>query len=389
MISSIQIKNFKSIVDLTLEFGRINVFIGENGCGKTNILEAIAFGAAASAGKLDSEFLGSRGIRLTKPDYMYSAFKKKNSTNEIEIKLNLSDVDYIFKLAYSSRNKKWINKGREEQVRKLKKLISTENISKDSNNTTKFLIDLIDNFETFSNIAVQNNEFKIVSSYKISQFPLFSNFLIYTPNEYKLRVFESTSQILPLGIQGEGLFQYLKELAYKNDESNLFHKIKKHLSLFDWFEDIRIPKNQLDNEFLLQIKDRYLIEDLNYFDQKSTNEGFLYLLFYFTLLLSKNTPKYLAIDNIDKSLNPKLCTHLTNSLNLIAKENNKQLLLTTHNPAILDGLDLRDDEQRLFVVSRNIDGHTRVRRILHKPERTKALSEIWTGGFIGGLPDNF
>jgi len=65
MIKTISIKNFKSVVDLLLELGSFNVLIGENGCGKSNILEAIAFGAASNVDKLNHEFLGSRGIRTT------------------------------------------------------------------------------------------------------------------------------------------------------------------------------------------------------------------------------------------------------------------------------------------------------------------------------------
>ena len=41
MNDKIRIENYKSIVDLTLELGRFNVIIGTNGCGKSNILEAI------------------------------------------------------------------------------------------------------------------------------------------------------------------------------------------------------------------------------------------------------------------------------------------------------------------------------------------------------------
>ena len=41
MLRELTIKNYKSILDHTIELGRINVFIGENGCGKTNILEAV------------------------------------------------------------------------------------------------------------------------------------------------------------------------------------------------------------------------------------------------------------------------------------------------------------------------------------------------------------
>ena len=55
----------------------------------------------------------------------------------------------------------------------------------------------------------------------------------------------------------------------------------------------------------------------------------------------------------------------------------------------LDALDLKDDEQRLFVARRDIDGHTRATRIKHKAERTQKLSEVWMNGYIGGLPDNF
>ncbi|GAB4420349.1 MAG: hypothetical protein OHK0039_33830 [Bacteroidia bacterium] len=74
MIRAVHIQGFKSVVDLSLELGTFNVLIGENGCGKSNILEAIAFAAAASAGKLDYEYFGNRGIRATHPAFMYAAF---------------------------------------------------------------------------------------------------------------------------------------------------------------------------------------------------------------------------------------------------------------------------------------------------------------------------
>jgi AAA15 family ATPase/GTPase len=67
MIQEITIENYKSIQSLSIELGRVTVFIGENGCGKSNILEAIALGSAAAADKLDNEFLAPRGIRVTEP----------------------------------------------------------------------------------------------------------------------------------------------------------------------------------------------------------------------------------------------------------------------------------------------------------------------------------
>ena len=74
MIREIEIEGFKSIERLKLELGRVTVLIGENGCGKSNILEAIAFASAAYADRLSHEFLASRGIRSTEPRLMRPRF---------------------------------------------------------------------------------------------------------------------------------------------------------------------------------------------------------------------------------------------------------------------------------------------------------------------------
>ena len=117
------------------------------------------------------------------------------------------------------------------------------------------------------------------------------------------------------------------------------------------------------------------------------------MLFYFALFISDITPKFFAIDNIDASLNPRLCRRLMQELVELAKKQDKQVIFTTHNPAVLDGLDLDDEEQRLFVIYRNQLGHTKARRIL-KPKTIEGqepvkLSEAFLRGYIGGLPKNF
>ena len=69
------------------------------------------------------------------------------------------------------------------------------------------------------------------------------------------------------------------------------------------------------------------------------------------------------------------------------------MIFTTHNPGILDGLDLSDDDIRLLVASRNKIGHTKIKRIEHNgiPESAepRRLSELFLDGVIGGLPKNF
>ncbi|MCC7453735.1 MAG: AAA family ATPase [Crocinitomix sp.] len=403
MIESIQIKNFKSVVDLNLELGSFNVLIGENGCGKSNILEAIAFGAAANADKLDHEFLGSRGIRLTNPEFMVSAFKKNKSKKAIEIEFRTESYDYDYQIVNDLNNqKKWINKNKDLANSEMKNFFKKFFINIDENSKKDFLGVSESELHSLNLVseAIQpyhaDPEFKKFVSQmfpeimkNISSNSKISDFIIYSPEQSSLRKFDETTQIYPLGVKGEGVFQYLKEIAFENKNKKILDQIKSNLQLLDWYENFELPENLLSNEYALKIKDKYINSTLNLFDQRSTNEGFLYLLFYSTLFISKSTPSFFAIDNVDASFNPKLCMELTKNLAFLAKKHKKQTIVTTQNPAILDGLNLKDENQRLFVVSRNVEGHTRVERINYNENRSMRLSEIWTKGFIGGLPENF
>jgi predicted ATPase len=220
--------------------------------------------------------------------------------------------------------------------------------------------------------------------------PFLEEFLIYSLEESALRHFGRDSGIFPFNKNGDGLLAYLKELSQKASNGKIIEEIKDNLLLLDWFEDLEIPPTLFSNDYTINVKDRYINETLRAFDQRSTNEGFLYLLFYFTLFISDETPSFFAIDNIESSFNPKMCRKVTEQLIRLAEEHNKQVIVTTHSPSVLDGLDIDKDDERLFVVRRNIDGHTKVNRVKYKNDRTNMpLSEAWIKGYLGGLPDNF
>ena len=388
MLKEVRIENYKSIQKLKLELGRVTVLIGENGCGKSNILEAIALASAAADDKLDNEFLASRGIRVTEPQLMRSAFKIYNLDKEIKIDLTGNDQQqFSFVLQNdNSPYSQWVSQNF---------LGDTETFLK---NAVKTIIQKYGGEDKLRSILEEETE---LSEQQLSRFkkdielfiPILylHKFLIYSPENQALRTLEKEGQIQPLGMNGEGLFKLLKVLSSDNEEQ--LNEIKKKLQLIDWFQDFEAPPDLSNIQNSLQIKDRYLDPDLAYFDQKSSNEGFLFLLFYFALFISDITPKFFAIDNIDASLNPRLCRRLMQELVELAKKHDKQVIFTTHNPAVLDGLDLDDDEQRLFVIYRNQLGHTKARRIL-KPEPLEGqepvkLSEAFLRGYIGGLPKNF
>ena len=401
MVEKIEVENFKSLQKFEIEPGRFNVLIGANGSGKTNILEAIAMGAAAAANKLDYEFLGNR-LRVTSPEFMRSAFGNSERQNNITFKFFNNDNVYPYVLRNSDKdNRSWIDIHRrvfsQDFIPIINRIIKGDvnilngsNVEINDESLESILIrDWLTNIRNIE--GIRNNENllkeKFIQSFLSSSD--ISSFLIYTPEYSFLKKFEEFGQITPLGLKGEGLFYTLKKLFFDSERKEQIETIKEYLSLFDWFDDLRIPLGLMTMENRISIQDRFIDPALEQFDQRSTNEGFLFFLFYLVLFTSKDTPAFFAIDNLETGFNPKLCTEITRVLASLSKQFNKQVIVTTHNPAILDGLDLKDDEQRLFVVSRNDEGHTRVNRISTKPGNGMKLSEVWSRGYIGGMPDNF
>ena len=392
MIERVHIKNFKSIYDLDINVGRVNLFIGENGSGKSNLLEALVFVSASQSNKLDNEFLVSRGLRVTEPVFMRSAFDEENRDKNIEIYIgNKNKLEHYEFKNDTEEYSPWINIMYDKSVISLHDTIKKEFIKKlKEEKKFKLITDnKLDNFVE-ELIAFEMKESSEIVK-ELFYNGIFKNFIIYSPENTALRTFEKEGQIQPLGINGEGLLKLLKVVNNYEDKSYI-NTIIESLQLFDWFEDIKISDEFSFGEQKLTIKDKYLYKEI---DQRSTNEGFLFILFYITLIVAKETPKAFAIDNIDASLNPKLCTKLMTIICDLAKKYDKQIFLTTHNPAILDGIDLNDEEQKLFVVSRNKSGHTRMKNITAKDKPKSStdeplkLSEAFLRGYLGGLPKGF
>jgi predicted ATPase len=374
MIRKLSIDGFKSLAKVELELGRVNVLIGENGAGKSNLLEALAFGAAASTRQLSHEFLASRGVRSVAPELMHSALP--GAAEAIRIKVAGDDGLDLPGLHLEWTGIEWFGQALSNAM------------------LQEFAAFLADTDQPASKEALAG-ALRHARTRNPTEGDLrptgLPTFLAYSPEYSALRTFQDETQILPLGVRGEGLFSHLKDLANQPDPA-VFREIADQMDLLDWFAGFDLPGDLAPGERRLRIRDRYLTEQ-RVFDQRSANEGFLFLLFYFTLFISPATPSVYGIDNIDTSLNPKLCIALMQRLAALAKRHGKQVLLTTHNPSVLDGLDLSDPEQKLFVVSRDSKGQTRVKPVSAPVplagDAPMRLSEAFLQGYLGGLPQNF
>jgi predicted ATPase len=366
MLTKLHIENFKSIHNLDIELGKINVFIGENGCGKSNILEAVALASAADSNRLKNDDLAQKGIRVTRPDMMINSFIGTKEKNNIIID---STIDNTYNLKIDLTPK--------------------------SSDITSIWTNKYSVFDNPNAMDIQGIEGISMASVKAIAL---LDYIIYELQTNPLRGFNKQSYEVP-GRNGENL-DFLLE-SFSEEEWTL---ILNHSKFISWLDDngIIVDKDgelagkrlKLRSDSKLYFRDKFMQKKNNVFSVENANEGALHILFYLALFISKKTPSFFSIDNIENALNPYLCRHLMKNIADLANKNEKQALITTHNPAVLDGLNLHDDNQRLFVVSRNKKGHTTVKRIQLKPDvevggKKLKLSELWMRNHLGGIPQNF
>ncbi|MFT6962711.1 MAG: AAA15 family ATPase/GTPase, partial [Flammeovirgaceae bacterium] len=339
MLENLHIKNFKSIADESIDLGRINVFIGENGSGKSNILEALMMASLAETyGIIDADILYTNGVRVSKPSLMMSNFEGKEQMGIIKIQLKYLEESTIYydiePLEALNIESEWerLTIIKENQLKKaLEYLKKNENSSK--------------THEQLSSEYIREEE---KSKGKMKSF--LSNFIIYTLNTEALRGIPEFQKSRK-GIYGETLDKIIASLS----ESEL-EELKEHVyGKIEWLDDFFIDKKDelkrkgykmSNSQSLLYFKDKHMSEEgnNNLFSAENSNEGILHLLFYLANIISTKTSKLFAIDNIETGLNPRLCEHTMEEICTLAKKHDKQILITTHNPAILDGLNLLDDE---------------------------------------------
>lgn len=358
-ITTFTIKHFKSLLAVKLELGQINVFIGANGSGKSNLLEALALLSAAQENRLDPDGLYSKGIRIAKPSLMYSAFQEPTVLNQVELSIQLENEPVPIKIQLT-----------------------------DEQNHPLVFHWKIQNLEQIMERIRQQFNYCPLNEY-----------VIYNLETRTLRGLTSESKKQPLGVNGEGLDNLLLNFSPAEQE-----QLKKYSYLIEWLDEIvldeadnykRAGLKQGRSVSKLYFKDRFMSVDNNVFSAENSNEGVLHVLFYLALFISRQTPPLFAIDNIESSLNLHLCRHLIEQLCELAKTNRKQTLITTHNPAILDGLNLNDEAIRLFIVNRDDEtGQTQVERLHAKPRPDNErkyikLSELWLKGYIGAIPEDF
>lgn len=408
MIKQITIENFKSIAKLTIELGRVNVLVGDNGCGKTNILEAIALSAAAAQSQLDGPLLALRGVRPSAPRLMRPTFAAPGDDTRLVVQSqDPTEPPFACALYLNTRASApgWAVREPESPAglqmndleRELASLVQRGPGTSSKRGRPKRLRSDPEDLAHYSGLIAQlaalarsageraktgpssglpealaaaafaagSTAFAAYGAEITARTPPaeLDHYMVFTPNGAAIRDRSDGRHSAPIGASGQGLLEHVSALASLGNGS--------------FAGEILNATRALAGPSQLEIPGDPAAPPESITDPPSVGDAILFVHLYNALLISPEAPAFFAIDNVDTALSPRLCVDLIRRLVVLADKYDKQVIVTAQNPAMLDGLDLRDDDQRILAVSREGGGPTTCRRLKSRPAEGVPLSEAF------------
>lgn len=423
MLERIIIERFKSIRFADVSLGKVNLFVGANGTGKSNLLEAVGIVSAALGKGMANSDLGRKGVRLTPPEMMKSAHKNRDLPKTLSISAHFSE-DVIYKCNLSSSIHDSALKFHSETA----SFNGKSEFGRGPRGNKVRGVSLAGIVDKSRGMWDQIKAAFPFGEEMVAAFSEIARYAIYSPQTDFLRGSKfSVADDPPIGLHGEGLPDAVGDLirqSYSRRSSSneiikaegaLAHRVLQLVYLPGWTRGVRVgalenymvsSEIKSDTKKMVYFLDKYMHDKRNKLSAYDSSEGTLFLLFAAVLLAHKHSPKYFALDNVDSALNPVMTRILVKSIIDITVAAHaqglsvgpRQVLLTSHNPTSLDAFDIFDDSQRAFVVSRHKDtGDTLITRLEPKPGMTKTdwalasggkkLSQLWLDGSIPGLSE--
>jgi hypothetical protein len=378
MIERFHVTAFKSLEEVTVELGHVNVFVGANGSGKSNLLEALGVLSAAARGRVDDESLQRRGVRPGLPDRYRTAFPDARLKSQIRFGAESGEASYDVGLWHRAdpTEPAWRYHSELVNERGRKRIGRSPNLRKKLDPEAGYA-------------ALKQVEWAS-SSPASKLLRRLANYRIFSPTTPHLRgIVPDESRSRPVGLSGGRLAEALAELMAGTRGAGIKREL---LRLIEWASDMDVvPVEEAmlsmsvpSPRTVVRFTDKFMSEEHDELSAYDASEGALYVLFAAVLALHPASPRILAIDNVARALVKQFCEW-------VLSRKQTQVLLTSHNPVVLDGLPLRDDRVRLFTVDRTELGRTSIERvevdqeILQRAREGWTLSRMWVMGLIGGV----
>ncbi len=385
--SSLSVKNFRSLVDVTLRLPALTVMIGPNGAGKTALLEVFQLLQRASQLEL-ARFLEGRGgiLSVLNKEAVEREESRLTITLELDAQSKKSDQPMLYCLELSAEA--------------LGYAITTERLSWHTKPWLPQPLKYIDAdrsrvqyYDPMSEKLSPPNWEYVASEPALAQVPrmyqepeqlrnLFASTAYYgfldVGPKATVRLPQSLAPILRPGPNGENLYSTLYNVRAMYPE--IYDRIEAVLQqAFPNFSRIEFPVVGAGQVTLAWYERSFR----NPLYPNQLSEGTLRFLWLITVLLAPAGPALTLIDEPEVSLHPELLKLLAALLQDTSAA--RQILVATHAPDLIHWL----EPDEVLVVDK-VAGRTSVTRagemdIEHWLEEY-TLSELWRMGNLGGRP---
>ncbi len=188
---------------------------------------------------------------------------------------------------------------------------------------------------------------------------------------------DELSKMIPVEVLS-GIFASLK----KQMQATNMPKIQMSWRLADGFFNIKMEGNEEPEITTLVLKHGKSIFDFNFAEE---SDGTKRLFDLIDMLLTKREDTLFVVDELERSLHPKLTEHFL-ELFMQAREGERmQLLFTTHEDTIMDQELFRRDE--IWFVERDANNASAIYSLDRFKERyDKKLSKAYLEGRYGAIP---
>lgn len=345
MIKKLTIKNFKAIDSAAISFQSLNCLIGNNGVGKSSVIEALqtlkdilVFKSTTKAMEHWGGLERIRNYRSKRKTTGKTLLGVNIEYEPVAIKftceINKVSYEYEIQLNTSENENYYLIQFEKLKVGK-KKIVFEANI--DPSYQRKFIkgnyTDWIDgNRESFLTYDRNTKEVIALREYILSwQFLSLNSHIMGTPITKNREAITHT-----LDSDGSNISEILKE-SLDNEKNNYESIIRKLKYVLPYVSDLKTNEtNELIRKIFLEMKE---VSSNHPIPGWLLSSGTLRVLGFLSILNRKNPPPVLFIEEIENGLDPR-------TLNLLVEEMiglmpKHQFIITTHSPYFLDLIDLQ------------------------------------------------
>ena len=372
-ISTLHIKNFRSLADVELTLNAVNVFFGANGSGKSTLLDTIWFVRdCAIRGVELASSTRSHGIGILFDD-------APEDDQRISIAINTEHVSYALGFDLTSGT---INSKPGEQLSRIDDHATLIHRNVGVENASLY------NSAVAQSVSVELREPEKLSLNLYMQFNPTDEFsgdldhLLHFVRLYHSRSFmihrlkeqgSVSSHEQQLWSRGDNAWSVLRNLHDKKHRDTRFDTImgymKNAFPTFDGLELEQTGPNSVYGQFLEQGRSKPILAS-------GVSDGHLQLLLLLTALFSegKDRSAVILLDEPEISLHPWALAVLAKAIREAGADWNKQILAVTHSPVLISQFDSND-----VIAAEIIDGRTRLQRVSEIAGIDDLLSEYAAG----------